>query len=90
MWQKYFLKTLTDVFYELLVILPKFIKFLTHHESCITFLKITEKVLKKKTNKLIDLRKSKRNGTNFPIAIFNPERNLFSVYMIPEGNFTPE
>ena len=47
-WQKYFLKTLTDVFYELLVILPKFIKFLTHHESCITFLKITEKVLKKK------------------------------------------
>lgn len=45
---KVFLKTLTDVFYELLVILPKFIKFLTHHESCITFLKITEKVLKKK------------------------------------------
>ena len=44
----YFLKTLTDVFCELLVILPKFIKFLTHHESCITFLKITEKVLKKK------------------------------------------
>ena len=47
-WQTHFFKTLTDVFYELIVILSKFIKFLTHQESCITFLKITEKVLKKK------------------------------------------
>lgn len=28
--------------------------------------------------------------TDLRFALFNPERNLFSVYMIPEGNFIPE